>query len=68
MNSTNLPDSELDLIWGADAIARALNLNTKQTFYALESGKLPARKVGKRWVTSRQALRRYFGLLTGEAS
>ncbi|RWM04574.1 MAG: DNA-binding protein [Mesorhizobium sp.] len=64
MNSTNLPDHELDLIWGADAIARALNLNTKQAFYALESGKLPARKVGKRWVTSRQALRQYFsGLL-----
>jgi hypothetical protein len=60
LTNANLPEPDLDLIWGADAIARVLNLNTKQAFYALESGKLPARKVGKRWVAERGRLREFF--------
>ncbi len=51
----------MDLIWGATAIAREINVTPRQAFYMLESGHLPARKVGARWCASRQALRRHFG-------
>lgn len=55
------PDA-LDLIWGASAIAVALNLkSTRQAFWFLESGAIPsAKKVGNRWVASRKALREFF--------
>jgi hypothetical protein len=50
----------LDLIWGATAIAAALNRTRRQTFHMLEAGGLPARKVGNRWVASRKALVQHF--------
>lgn len=69
MESINLPTDDLDLVWGADAIGRELNLTKRQVFYILETGKLPAKKVGRQWVTSRQALRQHFAdLLSGEAA
>lgn len=48
----------LDLIWGAKAIGECINANPRQTYYYLETGKLPAKKVGNLWVASRKALRR----------
>ena len=53
---------ELDLIWGAADIARALNLKSeRQAFHMLASGELPAaRKVGRLWVVSRKKLREHF--------
>lgn len=59
-------DSErLDLVWGAAAIASRLNLSKRQTFHLLETGKLPAKKIGKHWVSSRHALKNHFAdLLT----
>jgi hypothetical protein len=59
----------LDLLWGAEAIAKALNLkNRRQAFHLLEGGKIPARKVGNQWVASRQKLREHFGLDQGEVA
>ncbi|TRC92190.1 DNA-binding protein [Mesorhizobium sp. WSM4303] len=60
----------LGLVWGAAAIARELNLkNERQAFYILETGLLPARKVGRQWVASRAALRAYFeNLLSQEVA
>ena len=49
----------LDLIWGAVAIGRFLNLNRRQSYHCLENDQLPARKVGDKWVASREALRRH---------
>lgn len=54
-----------DLLWGATAIAEVINLSPRAVFHLLEGGRLPAKKVGKRWVASRQALIR---ALTGEAA
>jgi hypothetical protein len=55
------PEAEtLDLIWGAAAIAAALNRTQRQCFHMLESGELPAKKIGGRWVVSRKALREHF--------
>lgn len=48
----------LDLIWGAKAIGECIGRSERQTFYLLESGQLPARRVGNKWVASRAALYR----------
>ena len=40
----------LDLIWGAKAIGEEIDRSPRQTFYLLENGTLPARKVGNLWV------------------
>ncbi|MBZ9873087.1 helix-turn-helix domain-containing protein [Mesorhizobium sp. BR1-1-9] len=48
--------SPFELIWGAEGIAAAINKSTRQVFHMLESGTLPAKKVGGRWVISKQAL------------
>lgn len=53
--------NELDLLWGAEAIAKALNLkNRRQAFHLLERGLIPARKVGGQWVASHQRLKQFF--------
>jgi hypothetical protein len=51
---------ELDLIWGAAAIAEAIGVTQRKCFHLLEAGLLPARKVGGRWVISRKTLARFF--------
>lgn len=50
----------LDLVWGAEQIATAIGRSRRQAFHLLESGELPARKVGGRWVISRRALLAHF--------
>jgi len=51
-------------IWGASAIAREAGLPDRAAAYhLLERGLLPARRVGRRWVTTRTRLRQ---ALTGE--
>lgn len=51
---------QMNLLWGADAIARAVGLSRRQTFHLLETHVLPARKVGGRWVADLVVLRQYF--------
>ena len=50
----------LDLVWGAEAIAKELNVTVRRAFYLLERGELPAKKVGGRWVAARRRLRSLF--------
>ena len=52
--------NNLDLIWGAEAIGREINASRRRTFYLLQQGLIPAKKVGESWVASRTTLRRYF--------
>jgi hypothetical protein len=53
-----------DIIWGASAIARELGLRDRgAAYHLLEAGHLPARKIGRQWVASRDRLRR---ALTGD--
>ena len=49
-----------DLVWGVASIAKEINRSERQTFHLLETNKLPAKKVGGRWVSSKSALRRFF--------
>ena len=53
------PDG-LDLVWGAEAIGKAIGVAPRRAFYLLESGSIPARKVGGRWVIERGRLRAFF--------
>lgn len=59
----NLRQSQLDLVWGAEAIAASLGVSTRRAFYLLERNELPAQKVGGRWVVARSRLRDFFHLL-----
>ena len=45
-----------DYLWGASSIAKALGVSRRQAYYQLESGYLPARKIGVKWVVSRAEL------------
>lgn len=49
-----------DLLWGAGAIAREVGIAERKVFYQLESGNLPAKKIGGQWVASRKKLRALF--------
>jgi hypothetical protein len=51
---------DLDLLWGAEAIGKALDVNARKAFHLLEKKAIPAKKVGGRWVASRRGLRRFF--------
>jgi hypothetical protein len=68
MINENLLDRPL---WGAEAIGREAGIlrddgtvNRSRTFYLLERGELPGKKVGGRWVSSLRQLQRC--LLNGE--
>jgi hypothetical protein len=50
----------LDLIWGAEEIAKLIGRTTRSTFHMLDNGELPARKVGGRWVAERGKLIAFF--------
>jgi len=49
-------DANFDIVWGAAAIAAVIRRTERQAYYLLESGALPARKVGAQWVASRKRL------------
>lgn len=58
--TTENPLEELDLLWGVSAIARVINRTDRQTFHMCQTGELPVRKVGGRWVIERQKLVAFF--------
>jgi hypothetical protein len=45
-----------DLVWGADAIAKVIGRSERATFHLLSSGLLPAKKIGGKWVGSREKI------------
>lgn len=51
---------KIDLVWGAEDIARVIGRTVRVTFHLLNTGALPAKKVGGRWVASRQKLADFF--------
>ena len=52
-SSTNDLDSPL---WGAKEIAPVIHRSPRQVYQLLEGGLIPAKKVGKTWVTTRRQL------------
>ena len=57
--------ASLDLVWEVNGIAKVIGRTERQTFHLLNSGELPAKKVGNRWVAERSKLIAFF---TGEAA
>jgi hypothetical protein len=53
-------DDAMDLIWGAEAIAKFIGRSTRSTFHMLDNEELPAKKVGGRWVAERGKLLSFF--------
>jgi hypothetical protein len=52
-----------DVIWGAEAIAKAIGQTERATYHLLASGLVPAKRIGGRWVASRRKL---LAALTGD--
>jgi hypothetical protein len=50
------PNNFPEILWGARQIGEAINLAPRQTFNLLEHGKLPAKKIGKKWCAFRAEL------------
>lgn len=48
------------IIWGAKAIADEIGRTERQTFHLLETGRLPATKIGGRWAADVVRLRALF--------
>ena len=64
----SIPEN-LDLIWGASAIAVVIGTDVRSAFYMLERGMIPAQKIGRQWCASRSALAQHFAAaLTGKAA
>jgi excisionase family DNA binding protein len=57
----------LALLKGVPAIADYLGLPRRTIYAALESGRLPATKLGKSWVASPEKLAKHFGIERGAA-
>jgi hypothetical protein len=51
-------------IWGAAAFAEVLNRTERQVFHLLETGLLPAKKIGQRWTCTPRKL---LAAVTGES-
>ena len=48
---------ELRPVWGAGAIGKVIQRTKRQTFYLLEQGAIPARKIGGTWCAEENELR-----------
>jgi hypothetical protein len=53
-----------DLLWGVEAIAAYIGRNVRQTYYALQTQKIPGQKSGALWVSRKSTIDR---VLTGGA-
>jgi hypothetical protein len=43
---------QLKPVWGAEGIGKVLGTSRRRTFYLLENNLVPARKIGKSWVST----------------
>lgn len=58
-----VPTEELDLLHGAREIAAFLRISPRKTYYLLETGALPAFKLGGKWCARKSTLLAYFAEL-----
>jgi hypothetical protein len=62
MKATGTETLAGDLIWNIKGIAAFIGRTPRQTYEALVKGELPARQVNGRWVSSKTALAKHFGV------
>jgi len=53
-------ERHIGLIWGINAIARLIDRSDRQVSYMVNSGQIPAKKVGGRWCANRAELVAFF--------
>ena len=56
-----------DLVWGIKAIADEIGKTPRQAFHLVDTGAIPAAKIGGRIVASRTRLREHFRALLDSA-
>ena len=58
----------LNVIWGAKRIGKLIGVNERQAFHLLQTGKIPAKKVGSLWCAEENQIREFItGKLEPEA-
>jgi hypothetical protein len=58
---TSKVQTNLDLVWGAEAIAKEMNASRRQVYRMLENGQIPgAKRLNRQWVVSRLKLLEFF--------
>ncbi|NRF08692.1 helix-turn-helix domain-containing protein [Agrobacterium pusense] len=60
MTNETEPNDDLDLLWGAEEIGKALGRSMRATYEILDKGEIPAKKLNGRWVISRKRLVSFF--------
>ena len=58
-------NTDEEVVWGAAEIARIIKRDNRATYHLLSKGELPVRKIGGRYVASRQKL---LAFLAGEVA
>jgi hypothetical protein len=61
MQSENQQGDQLDLLWGAQAIADFLGTTERKVWYQADRGLLPVKRQGRLLTASKSALRKHFG-------
>ena len=56
MNKTGDSKGARDLKWGAKAIGECIGVDARRAYYLLETGEIPGRKIGGKWVSSETVL------------
>jgi hypothetical protein len=56
MRANDMTQQRLKPVWGAEKIGEILDTSPRQTFYLLEKGLVPARKIGNRWQSTEKEL------------
>jgi hypothetical protein len=51
------PKNQSDVVWGAREIGREVGLDRGAAYHLLSRGLLPAKRLGRKWVSSRSLLR-----------
>jgi hypothetical protein len=59
MTETPENDSNATYAWGATNIGRIINTPPRRTFYLLENGLIPAKKIGGKWCADIDQLRAF---------
>ena len=67
IQTVEMPTLADDLLSGVNAIAEFIGESRRRTYYLLEGRRLPAGKLGDRWIASRRVLRRHYARLTEPA-
>ena len=60
MQSEQQPSEQLDLLWGAQAIADFLGTTERKVWYQADRGLLPGKRQGRLLTASKSALRKHF--------